>query len=257
MAGAMSEKIHPPTPRRRQMAKEQGRAPRSSDLVSSGLLLATTGLLVGFGDSIATGLVQSLTETLSAPTKLTLDRTEAFWMIAKAVLGIGMLVLPMLITMLMCGIALNLLQTGWILTPEKVAPDLARLSPAKRAAEIFSLRSWGRLGINIMKVIAVVTVSIAVLRTGLPQLMTIVNLSPGGIATTIFELLTRCCTWVGGTLLSFSLIDYALAWWQHERDLMMTDQELREEMRDAQRASSGTSPANSSARTQAITATST
>lgn len=249
----MSEKIHPPTPRRRKQAKEQGRAPRSSDLVSSGLLLATTGLLVGFGDSISKGLIKSLVDTLNAPAKLTLDRTEAFWMIAKTLLGVGVLVLPMLITMLMCGIALNLMQTGWMLTPEKVAPNLGRLSPGKRIAEILSLRSWGRLGINVMKLVAVVTVAIAVLRTGLPQLISIVNLQPGAIAATIFELLTRCCVWVGGTLLAFSLIDYALAWWQHERDLMMTDQELREEMRDAQRASSG----NSAARTQAISATST
>lgn len=249
----MSEKVLPPTPRRRQLAKEQGRAPRSNDLVSSGLLLATTGLLIASGDRIASGLIQSLVETLGGPATVTLNHNEAFWMIARAMAGVAVMVLPMLIAMMMCSIALNVLQTGWRITPQKLLPDASRLSPSQRIQQIFSVRSFGRFGISVMKLIAVFSVGLAVVRSGLPEIASLPSLSPVGIATKVFELLTECCSYVGLTLLVFAIVDYALEWWQHERDLMMTEQELREEMRDAQRAG----PSNRSPRTQAVTATST
>lgn len=244
----MSEKIHPPTPRRRKQAKEQGRAPRSSDVVSAGLLLATAGLLSCFGPQLATTLMAGISDPLHQPAMLSIDRWQAFQMIARAFASIGSMVLPMLIAMMMCGIGLNLLQTGWMMTPSKLAPSLDRLSPLKRLQTIMSIRSMGRFVVTILKLVAVTAVSITVIRTSLPDLIQVTQLPLAAIGTEIFQMLINCCVWIGATLLALACADYSLAWWQHERDLMMTEQELREEMQDAE----GGKQAIKTARTQAI-----
>ncbi|MCO8120341.1 EscU/YscU/HrcU family type III secretion system export apparatus switch protein [Stieleria sp. TO1_6] len=246
----MSDKIHPPTPRRRQQAKEQGRAPRSGDLVSAGLLLATTGMLHWFGPGLTQGLMASLDHTLHQPALLSTDRWQAFQMIATAMAAAGWLVVPILIAMMMCGVAINLLQAGWSMTPSKLLPNANRLSPLKRLQTIWSPRALGRFAITVLKLLAVIAVSITVVRTSLPGLIAATGMPLAAIAALIFGTLTECCGWIGFTLLGFAAVDYALAWWQHERDLMMTDLELRDEMRDAER--SRQTP--TTARTQAVQA---
>lgn len=233
----MSEKIHPPTPRRRKQAKEQGRAPRSGDVVSAGLLLATTGMLSWFGPDLAEGMMGTMSDAFNSPPPLSLDRADSMRMILRLFATIGYLISPLLIAMMLCGVGLNVLQTGWMLTPAKLAPSLDHVSPTRRIQSITSARALGRFLITLLKLIAVIAVAISIARTSLPTLMTVSELPIKGIATTIFGMLIECCFWMGLTLTAFACVDYSLARWQHERDLMMTEQELREEMRDAQRAS--------------------
>lgn len=243
----MSDKIHPPTPRRRQRAKEQGRAPRSSDVVSAGLLLATTAMLSWYGPSLGEGLMTSLSDALEQPLPLSIDRSELIRRIGTSIVSVGFMVLPMLIAMMLCGVGLNVMQTGLMMTPSKLAPSLNSISPGARFRSILSARAIGRFGITVLKLVAVVAVAISVVRTNIPTLIGISHLPMAAIATTIFDILVSGCLWMGTTLLAFASVDYALARWQHERELMMTEQELREEMRDAERAKP---PA--SARSQAI-----
>jgi flagellar biosynthesis protein FlhB len=244
----MSDKIHPPTPRRRKQAKEQGRAPRSGEIVMAGLLLATAGLLDWYGPSLVRTLMALLSDPLDQPALLSFDRGQSYRMIAGAFASVASLVLPMLIVMMMCSVGLNVLQTGLIISPAKLMPSLDRISPGKRLKSITSLRSIGQFGVTVLKLVAIIAVSITVLRTSLPNLIHVTEQPLATIGSEVFRVLIRCCVFVGATLLAFACVDYSLAWWQHERELMMTEQELREEIRDAE----GAKQAVKTARSQAV-----
>ena len=101
---------------------------------------------------------------------------------------------------------------------------------------ITSARSLGRFVITLLKLIAVSAVAVGVVRSSPEGIATSWIKTMAAIAATIFNTLIECCFWMGATLLALACVDYSLARWQHERDLMMTEQELRDEMRDAQRA---------------------
>lgn len=231
----MSDKIHPPTPRRRQKAREQGRAPRSSDVISAGLLLGTTAVLSFLGPGLAEGLMASMSETFSEPAELSIDRVGAFKMIVRSLAAIGYLVLPLLLAMMALGISLNLLQTGWMPTPSKLLPAVERISPANRIKTILSVRSLGRFAITLLKLVTVVAVSIFLIQEKMPDLIGVTTLPMPAIAAKIFDTLLSGCFWIGMTLLTFACVDYSLARWQFERELMMTEQELRDELRDMER----------------------
>lgn len=233
----MSEKIHPPTPRRRQEAKEQGRGPRSREMVSAATLLMMTFVLGRLGPDLGASLMGSLSNAMTAKPRLSTDIAESTGRIASTVLGIGYMTLPLLLSLVTCAVLIQSLQSGLRIHVAKLSPSAARIAPSKRLSEIVSADSLGRLVVMIIKLIAVSLVGFYLARSRLGDLMTLPGRSLAGIATQLFEILVGSCLWIGMTLLAVSLLDYALAWWNHERDLMMTEQELREEMRDAQRAS--------------------
>ncbi|KAA5544415.1 EscU/YscU/HrcU family type III secretion system export apparatus switch protein [Roseiconus nitratireducens] len=234
----MSEKIHPPTPRRRQQAKEQGRVPRSGEMVAAGSLLATTGLLAWCGPALASEMMELIGQSMQQP-RITLDTGDspidgAFRLIVRSVFALGLLVAPMCLAMMMCAVAFNLLQTGWAVTPRRLQPSLERLSPGRKAGELLSARTLAGFGILLLRLAALIATSVYLIRDCLPEIATLAQRPLPESAASVFHMMVRCCGWVGTTLLIFAVLDYALAWWHHERDLMMSEQELREELRNSE-----------------------
>ena len=129
----MSEKIHPPTPRRRKQAREQGRAPRSDDLVSAGGVLTATGLLAWRGPSLSQGLLLTFESRLSRPI-VTLSLWESFHTICSLLFALGALLLPLLAGILVSAIAFNLVQTGFICALESTCTVCGSPSFAKRSS---------------------------------------------------------------------------------------------------------------------------
>lgn len=232
----MSDKIHPPTPRKRQQAKEQGRGPRSAEVVSSALLLSATGVLSWIGPSLVDHLLEGITNALRQPTVSWSDSWQPYRAIVRAILGAGLTLMPLAIVILGCGTGVHVLQNGFRIHAQKLVPSVERLSPLVRLQTMFRIRSLGGFAITLMKLLTLSTVFLFFMRETLPALLRLPGTPLESIGPTIFQAFLDCCWWTGATMLAFACVDYALSWWQFERDLMMTEQELREEIRDMQRA---------------------
>ena len=227
----MSDRIHPPTPRKRKQARDQGRFAKSKTLVTAGVLLGFTALLSWWGESLARALMCSIEHGLGEPI-LTLDRGQAIRSIACVVFAAATLLLPMLVALMLLATGMNLLQTGLVWTPSRLRPSMERVSPVARLTDIFSPRSLGRFLTTALKLVAIAATAAALFRTCLPEIARLGEMPLEGLAAALFGLVLRCCGWMGMTVFAIAVLDYAIAWWQHEQSLRMTEQELREEMRD-------------------------
>jgi flagellar biosynthetic protein FlhB len=54
------------------------------------------------------------------------------------------------------------------------------------------------------------------------------------IATLLIDSMIRICQWMGGALLFLALLDYGFQRWKYSQDMMMTDQELRDELKESE-----------------------
>ncbi|MEM6363791.1 MAG: EscU/YscU/HrcU family type III secretion system export apparatus switch protein, partial [Planctomycetota bacterium] len=62
--------------------------------------------------------------------------------------------------------------------------------------------------------------------------MGLAALSVPQIASKMFSMLVGVCLWIGSGLFVLALLEYVFQRWKTEQDMMMTDQELREELKD-------------------------
>jgi flagellar biosynthetic protein FlhB len=241
MADPFDEKTLAPTPHRRQRARDEGQVARSADFASAGLLLGGLAALVFTGGALVDYLAGYLTASLGG-------RTWMHWINsgtpadAQAIAGqwnplaleLGRVLLPPLLLLALLGVALHVVQTGVLFLPHKLLPDPARINPLAGWRRVFSGGSVIRLSLGAMKLAIIAAVAFASVYDRRTELVSIGVYELPQVVAFLWDL----CLWtglkVGSALLILAVIDYGYERWRHERELRMTPQELREEMRNMQ-----------------------
>lgn len=234
MAESGDEKKHVPTQRRRQKARAEGQVAQSQDLTSAVLLLAALAALWFFGAQAAGQLAGTIADGLSSTSIGSLTTEDAAHTIMRSSLRVGIAVVPILIALLATGILINVTQTGFLFLPNKVAPSLTNINPATGLGRIVSMAATARLGFGLVKTAMICGIAYAAIHHYGFRIANLANSDVQQVAGTLFDCLMGTCTWIAAGLLALAVLDYGFQRWKHERDLMMTDQELREEMKETE-----------------------
>lgn len=91
-------------------------------------------------------------------------------------------------------------------------------------------------------------VSGMLVRVNMIEILLMPGLPVSELGGAVFRVLLRCAFGCGGVMFLFAVVDFSIGWWQFEKSLMMTEQELRDEMREMQRAT----PSGPSARSHRV-----
>jgi flagellar biosynthetic protein FlhB len=227
------DKSQEATPHRRQQAREEGQVVHSQDLAAAALL--TVGLLVLLtmsGPAIL--FFENFTRGQLGEAWLTIDRDEAAlfwwasgWEMAKAVL-------PVLGVLLLAAILAHLFQVGFLFLPQRLMPDLSRINPLSGFSRIFSLASAMQLLFGCFKIMIVAGVAWWSLSSRKEELLSLATLELPLIAGFMTSVLLWTSIKVCVALFILALMDYLYQYWRHERQLRMTPQEVREEMKNLQ-----------------------
>jgi len=225
------EKSEQATPRRREEAREKGQVAKSHDLCAALTLLGSLVILQTTGDRMLQTLALLTRKSLDSLHLgvLSQDSIRSYFGYAAAFTFSA--VSPLVIGILAVGIAGNLVQSGFVWSAEPLRPDLARLDPFAGIARLVSKRGFVRLLVSIFKVIVIGAVAFVTIRQALPSTAAIIGLSPGEIVFFGSSLVLKLGYRVAAALLVLALFDYGFQRWQYERDLMMTKQELKEELK--------------------------
>jgi flagellar biosynthesis protein FlhB len=227
------ERIHPPTPRRRQQARQQGRVARSRELVATGVLLAAAaGTWMLGGDVVR--LLHDLAVEHFGQAWLVADQQIAATVGRSLLERVAAVLLPLLGCLLLAAIVAQVAQFGLLFLPARIAPDVARVDPLAGCQRLLSAENWLRTALGAAKLAAVLLVagwSVWALRY---QLLTLGAGDPGSLASSAVQILGSVAGRTLLALLALAAADYAWQRRRHERSLWMTAQEMREELRDEQ-----------------------
>lgn len=229
MAAEHDEKTEPPTARRRSEARQSGQIAKSQDLSAAVMLLAA---LLGL-KFLGPGLWGRLLEiTRSAIVGAAGAQPEDLlpWSISLA-FDILKKVLPLMLILSAAGLAAVYAQTGWIFTWKTLMPKLDKLNPINGVKRIFSLKSFMMAVINVAKIIVVCTVAYITLRGSAAEIINSITLGHQDVFWLGAMLVGRLGFRLAVVLLILALLDYAYQRFQHERDLRMTKQEIKDEFR--------------------------
>jgi flagellar biosynthetic protein FlhB len=226
----LESKTEPPSPRRREQAREQGQFAHSADLNAGLVLFVGVAGLLYLAHSLGQGLLSQtrMDLTLLSPRDLSIERVRelAAEQYTHAVSIAGMLVGLVFVTTL----TIHLAQVGFNYNVDRLTMNWERVSPT-HFDRLLSVGQIMRGLVLSLKIVAVGAVAWWVLRQRGPE---IAHLNEANLATTLthaWGLMIRIALSLAATLLVIGVIDYAYQRWQFERSLYMSKQELKEEFK--------------------------
>jgi len=228
------EKTEQATQRRREETRRRGQVARSIEVNSVVMLLVGFSVLLLFRGHILKGLEDIITGVFRmVPSyRLTTGNTRVLFL--NLIWKFFVILIPIFITMTIAGIAVNVLQVGFLFTGEPLTPKLEKINPIDGFKRLLSRRSFETLVRDIIKIIVVVWIGYTSIKSILPQIMTIGGSSVGQIfsfaGSAVFSIAMRIL--IGYVVIA--VLDFAFQRWDYERSIMMTRQEIREELKQTE-----------------------
>ena len=231
MPPSNENKTEKPTPRRRELARQEGQVAQSGEINNVFVLLAAVGALMMMGDQVFAQLVTLMSGHLGALGAHRLTESAAVDLArstVRAVLSAGM---PLMLCTAAMGLLCSVAQTGIMFVPKKLSPDLSAIDPIKGFKNLFSLSALQKLAVALCKIAIVGVIAYYLVRDRLDWLLSLVGQSVWGIVSVTRSLCTSLMLRVLLALIVVAVLDYAWQRWRHEKKLMMSKTELREEMK--------------------------
>jgi flagellar biosynthetic protein FlhB len=239
MASEGGDKTHEPTPRRREQAREQGQVARSQDLAAALVLLFAVILLMTLGKQIAEHFIRYSQIMLSDPLFLIPENTTINGLNQSVMNEFYKMVLSFLEPLSFFGLALlavailaNLAQIGFLWLPDKLGFDFTRLDPIKGFGRIFSMQSVMRLIMGIVKITICALVAYYAVRKEIGTILNLTGNDENQISAYLAEILLMIALKVAVALVIIAILDYMYQKWKFEQDLRMSNEEMREEMKN-------------------------
>lgn len=232
MAEQSGERTEPATPRKRQEAREQGQVARSADLSAAVVLLLGVVLVAVLGPRIVEAMRAVMTESLSPSVVGDLDPGSAGPLLLRTLQLCVMAAGPMIAGILLAAATANVIQVGFYATPRRLQPRFDSLSPLKGVRRIFGgMQALVQLGMNLLKLTVVAGVAYTAIHGRLGDIVAIQRLDYMQMLSLGGDLIYAVALRVAVVLLVLAIIDYAWKRFKFERDLRMTKQEVREELK--------------------------
>ncbi len=228
------DKTHDATPYRRQQAREQGQVTRSQDLASALVLCAATLILYYFCRDICEFLLGLSHAQLAFLPAGPYGISDAAGQLRALGWGAAAVTLPILILVFAASVFAQVMQVGFLFLPQKLAFDWSHISPLQGFRRLFSVANVMRLAFGLMKVGVVATVAGWYLWSRFDEILAATALPMFELAAFLLQTMFGTTIRIGATLLVLAILDYGYQYYRHERDLRMTDQEIRDELKTLQ-----------------------
>lgn len=217
------------TPRRREEAREQGQVAVSQDLYASALLLVGLAALAMAGRHVSGGLLAEVRTGLAECAVRDLDVGQAGGRLG-AMMGRGAEHVGLVLAVLfVAALGVGLMQVGF-----HVAPNLAEPKPERLAqgwSKLFSSATLMRTLGTILKLTAAGATAWWMLRGRIGGILALEDPTAATWVGRAAAVAIEFAFGLAATLLVVGVLDYAQQKWRHEKSLMMTKEELKEEMK--------------------------
>jgi len=228
------EKTEQATPRKREEVRRRGQVARSADVVGAVVLLAGLVALKASGPALLRNFVAYAGDALSAGLRVGVEAGSLQGLFLKTAGVTGILVAPVAAVCVAAALAANLAQVGFVASGEAITPKPERLDPMEGFKRLFSQRAAVQLILNMAKVVVVGLVAVYTVRDRLPQFIPAAGTSAAasfGLGLqVIYDIGIRC----GIALLALAALDYGIIRFEFERNIRMSRQEVRDELKETE-----------------------
>lgn len=233
MAGDRTEKA---TPKRRRDERRKGNVVMSKDAV-------TVTTLIG---SIAAFLLFS---------KSTLNRLKHIWDLCFSYIATGYVgmfpevsrnlfqniivsflwaTLPFLLLTAVLAVVATFYQTKLLFATEKLRPKFSSLNPINGLKRLFSLNSIVETIKGLLKISILMVLTFNYYKNTLPDFISFLDMELSHACSILFDDIIMLMVQIAVAFVAIAFFDYLYQWWDYERRLRMSKDEIKEEYKQTE-----------------------
>ena len=234
MADESAEKTEEPTSRRLEKARNEGQLARSIELPVAAMSLGAVGFFSLMGGWLFNGMSQLFVSQLEFDRKIT-DKAELLpGLFAQAIVDAFLLILPIMLMMYFIAIVSTVLSGGMVFSFGMVAPKFSKLNPLSGLQRIFGTKALIELVKAIVKFLVVGGILLLQVSNHMDELLSLANMDLNQALAIAGKLIVDACFWLAMGLVLIALADVPIQQYQVHKKLMMSRQEVRDEMKDSE-----------------------
>ena len=229
------EKTEAPTEKKRRESREEGQVAFSKELPSAALLagilltlIATSPLILDAFRKMTTQIFREMSKADELSIGSLYDLSgEIFSTLLPAFA-------PFAAIIVLVGILASILQVGVQITLKAIAPKFNKISPLTGLKRLFSTQSLADFLKSMAKLIIVGIVGYITYMDKITELNGLSVATPEAILEYNFTVVAEVSGKIVLALVAIAIFDYLYQRWHHEKQLMMTKQEVKEETKQTE-----------------------
>ena len=229
MAG--EEKTEKATPKKRRDQRKEGNVLQSKEIVTAASVLGIFCAARLFAEHMVSNVMAFTATYMDRVGSYTLTVDSLMPLIVEMMTLVLLVVGPICAVAILLGIIPTIAQTQGLFSMKALQPKFSRLNPLEGIRKLFSLQSVVGILKGLIEVIVISYLIYSEIEERLPKIIGLMN---AGImqgltyaAASIFDLVMLICI----LLVFVAAADFLFQWWQFEKKLKMSKQEVKEEFK--------------------------
>ncbi|MDH5518784.1 MAG: flagellar biosynthesis protein FlhB [Gammaproteobacteria bacterium] len=228
------ERTEEPTPKRQADSKKKGQIARSRDFNTMAIVALAAAALLIMGSMFTDGLTKLMIKGLTPSRAEIFDPIMIVTRFLDSVIDALIIILPFLVIMFIAALVAPILVGGWAFSWESLQPKFSKLNPISGIKKMFSMKSLVELVKTMAKFFLVTAVSIIVLWSQADSFLKLGSQSVEAAMAHAGELFGWGFLMLSIALMIIAAIDVPFQVWDHMRQMRMTLQEVKDEMKDSE-----------------------
>lgn len=228
------EKTEQPTEKRKQDSRKKGQVARSRELGTAVVMMAGAIALLYAGFPIVDSLTELFRQNYSLSRQQIFARDSGSLMLISGGKEVLASMIPIFSILLVASIIGPGMVGGFFFSGESIKPKLSKLNPVEGMKRIFSVKGLMEMVKAFAKFLVVLATSMVLIYFLAPKIL---DLAKQDLSTAILngsEITAWCFLILCSSLLLIAAIDVPFQIYQHTKQLKMTKQEVKDEMKDSE-----------------------
>lgn len=229
MAG--EDKTEKATPKKRQDQRKEGNVLQSKEVVTAVSVLGIFSIVRLLAEFLIKNLLSFNTRVYERIGTFEVNADNLQGLTVEMITVVVIVVGPVCAAAMLLGIIPTLAQTKGLFTMKSVRPKFSRLNPFEGIKKLFSLQALAGIVKGLIEVIAIGVLIYNEIKDRMPVILSLMDCGiMQGIAYTalsIYDLVMTICI----VLVFVAAADFLFQWWQFEKKLKMSKQEVKDEFK--------------------------
>jgi len=226
------EKTEQPTPKRLEEARKKGQVPRSKELNTMAVTLVGALALIALGGHISESLAEIIRDNFSLTRADIFDPMATIHHLGTAIRDALLMLMPFFAAVMVVAVLSSIALGGFSFSAEALTPKLDKLDPIKGMKKVFSLKGLVELVKALAKFLLIAGVTALLLWLSAEDFLALSDMDVVPAIREVGSLIGWSLVTLASTLILIALIDVPFQLWEHNRQLKMTQKEVRDEMKE-------------------------